>query len=406
MSSPDAGYSSDDQQQGRCGPAPLRMMQPGTGHCQWVTEAMNPPGDGKVKMEPGTGNPRGGAAAGGCKGEPRIRRPMNAFMVWAKDERKRLAQQNPDLHNAELSKMLGKSWKSLSLVEKRPFVEEAERLRVQHMQDHPNYKYRPRRRKQVKRLKRPEPGFLHLSADPQGGSLGSEAGRICLESLGYGDPQSYHQQLQQQQQQQSELQHLSHYRDCQGLAAHFDSYPLPPSDTSSPLDMAEANALYFAAPHLQDDACQMLPYNYHPEYPTHQESQASAVLRRHGAHMDSMGHMDSAHSAAGHQTPPHMYYGQMYPHGMGRAHQGQPEGPPSPSPDAHHTLSQVQQAELLGEVDRTEFEQYLSFMAGSDRGLMAYHGHEGHLPPADQGLISSVLSDASTAVYYYNYPSV
>ena len=58
-------------------------------------------------------------------------------MVWSRGQRKKMAIENPKMHNSEISKRLGEEWKRLEEEAKRPFIDEAKRLRNEHMQDHP-----------------------------------------------------------------------------------------------------------------------------------------------------------------------------------------------------------------------------------------------------------------------------
>ncbi|XP_037773536.1 LOW QUALITY PROTEIN: transcription factor Sox-13-like, partial [Penaeus monodon] len=73
----------------------------------------------------------------------RVKRPINAFMVWSRGPKDARGQENPKMHNSEISKRLGARVEAPgSETEKRPFIDEAKRLRAVHMKEHPDYKYR------------------------------------------------------------------------------------------------------------------------------------------------------------------------------------------------------------------------------------------------------------------------
>lgn len=97
------------------------------------------------------------------KCEKRVKRPMNAFMVFSRIERQKIRNsiRGTDLifNNMDVSVELGERWRRLSAEQKAPFIAESERLKRIHTAEHPNYKYHPRKRSS-KTLKNDSPNSL------------------------------------------------------------------------------------------------------------------------------------------------------------------------------------------------------------------------------------------------------
>lgn len=71
----------------------------------------------------------------------RIRRPMNAFMIFSKRHRAVVHQRHPNQDNRTVSKILGEWWYALGPEEKQKYHDLASEVKEAHFKAHPDWKW-------------------------------------------------------------------------------------------------------------------------------------------------------------------------------------------------------------------------------------------------------------------------
>lgn len=70
--------------------------------------------------------------------QPKAKRPMNAFMLFAKDHREEYTQKYPGKDNRAISVLLGDEWQKLDLDCRHAYAEKAKQISEQQKKIHPD----------------------------------------------------------------------------------------------------------------------------------------------------------------------------------------------------------------------------------------------------------------------------
>ena len=298
----------------------------------------------------------------------RVPRPMNSFMVFSHLERKRLAEENPELHNADLSKILGRKWKTLTPAHRQPYIDEAERLRVVHSETYPEYKYKPRRRKHPKRnTKR----FSTLSASDVTVKTKLALNLECALPPVANHPLSGRSDLQKSLTPSSSPTGISPVTTQGNTGVFFDNPAIPPTPGDSPLMSPDAQEVELKQKDKSRQECGMQFYSCLPPTPELSPLVSSSVTR--GAfNFDTIPNSDVNSDMAYTCVIPRSVCSTSHfdcTTNRGQCNQNSGMSLPLittfvssyPAPDESTNLSHQapEEGPLFGDVDRNEFDQYL-----------------------------------------------
>ncbi|KAG8904216.1 hypothetical protein FRB99_002080 [Tulasnella sp. 403] len=81
------------------------------------------------------------------------KRPMNAFMIFARRRRPEVSQANPSMRTGDISKILSKEWQSMEKSDKQFYLDKAKKLKDEFNERWPDYVYKRRPNNSRKRRK-------------------------------------------------------------------------------------------------------------------------------------------------------------------------------------------------------------------------------------------------------------
>ncbi|VDB95815.1 unnamed protein product [Peniophora sp. CBMAI 1063] len=102
------------------------------------------------------------------------RRPMNAFMIFARRRRPQVSAANQAMRTGEISKILSREWANMPMSEKEFYLDQAKRLKDVFNAKYPDYVYRRRPNNSRKKPRRGEMGH-EIMHDDQLGDTGEDS---------------------------------------------------------------------------------------------------------------------------------------------------------------------------------------------------------------------------------------